>query len=345
MTARVTLTGLLIYCLAATALGQGKPHSVTAHTTVDDKWSHLILSGWDLYAINRDNSKGRTEIHALSGTGDYKTFIKHDESALHATDSNWVFVEAHPRGENGPLPGGPHIAAINMKGTNGKTTIHILKGPNYNQKVFETETALPHTNSNWSFGFDYSNNLWAIDRQGLTTNSTEVHILDAKKGYKQFLRYQQRTALHKTDGEWYFEVEDSALIAMRYNVKKHELERHVMLEKDFGTFTHHSRTEAYIEKPSEWEIHSGPSSGWFAIHKLNTPSRMTEIYYYPGTVARAPDTPRKCICADGSGNTLTRLPEKICKANNDCANPCGSWARGQSEYTLRNGMQTFCRAY
>jgi len=91
------------------------------------------------------------------------------------------------------------------------TSVHVLNGANPRQWLLQSGTILGPTNANWSFASgDYNRDgvadIYAINRRGTGTNSTELHVLNGANP-KQFLLHSG-TILGPTDSDWDFTVGD-----------------------------------------------------------------------------------------------------------------------------------------
>ncbi len=69
----------------------------------------------------------------------------------------------------------------------------------------QTGTALHETGKNFDFGVLPNGDVVAIKKSQTGSNSTEVHILDARSNYKRF-KLQTGTALHETGSNFDFGV-------------------------------------------------------------------------------------------------------------------------------------------
>ncbi len=125
-------------------------------------------------------------------------------TVLQPTTLNWSFVAL----ANGDL------AAVQRRGTQGKTEVHIVAAAdNYQRFALQTETALSATIDNWDFVALPNRDIAGISRVG-SNGQTEIHVLDASKGYKSF-RLQIATALPAADRRWSFGVNgDADLVAI-----------------------------------------------------------------------------------------------------------------------------------
>jgi len=161
----------------------------------------------NLVAIKKGpiTGSGKTEVHRLTASSNYKKYDLQTKTALPITDGNWDFV----------MDSKNNLVAI-KKGPNtgsGKTEVHRLSASsNYLSFDLQTGTALGYTDDNWDFTMDSKDNLVAI-KKGPKTGSgkTEVHRMSASSNYKKF-DLQTGTGLHYTSaaakkGDWVFKMD------------------------------------------------------------------------------------------------------------------------------------------
>lgn len=104
----------------------------------------------DLYAVNRRGGSGQTEVHVLDGASQYQRWSAHAASALHGTDQSWEFLVADHDGD-----GWSDVIGVLRTGGSGRTEVHVLTGPGYDQFAVHVASALhsaaePH----WRFDVD-----------------------------------------------------------------------------------------------------------------------------------------------------------------------------------------------
>ena len=112
--------------------------------------------------------------------------------------------------------GKPDIYCIKKNKTDSKTTeIYILKGDDdYKSFLYQTTTALPETNDDWTFEVgEYNNNgkfnIYCIHKYNTTSKYTEIQILDGNNNYQSFLEPKIiKTSLPETDNNWEFLLRD-----------------------------------------------------------------------------------------------------------------------------------------
>ncbi|MCA6095216.1 VCBS repeat-containing protein, partial [Streptomyces sp. SCA3-4] len=164
----------------------------------------------DLVAVKKSRTgTNSTEVHILSGAGNFQRFVLQTGTALHETDGTFAFTLA-----DWDRDGRPDLVAVKKSrtGTNS-TEVHILSGAsNFQRFALQTGTALHETDDT----FDYAATDWdrdgrpdlvAIKKSRTGTNSTEVHILSGASNFQRFA-LQTGTALHETDDTFDYAATD-----------------------------------------------------------------------------------------------------------------------------------------
>jgi hypothetical protein len=125
------------------------------------------------------------------------SFLLQTGTALHETDDSFEFAVA----------GNGDLFAIKKSNTGtGTTEVHVLSAAStYRQFSLQTGTALHTTGTDFQFLLAANRDLFAIKKRGTGTNSTEVHVLSAASGYRQFV-LQTGTVLHETGSNFSFDV-------------------------------------------------------------------------------------------------------------------------------------------
>ena len=145
----------------------------------DDNWDFCLGDynndgKLDLYTIKKNHTGSKsTEVHILSGSNNFQSWLLQTGTILHETGSNWVFGVSNYSGQ-----GNKDLYCIAKNCTGSKSTeVHILNGSkNFQSWILQTRTKLHETGNNFSF-FAYGNSLYAIKKDG-ENNSTEVHCLN-----------------------------------------------------------------------------------------------------------------------------------------------------------------------
>lgn len=114
-------------------------------------------------------------------------------TALPPTPQTWSFLAL----ANGDL------AAVQRQGAKGMTEVHILSAAdNYQRFSLQSETALPAVDEHWDFVALPNRDIAGVQRAG-ASGKTDIHVLDAGKGYKR-LKLHAPTALPASDRRWSF---------------------------------------------------------------------------------------------------------------------------------------------
>lgn len=176
----------------------------------------------DLYCICKKNTGSHsTEVHILSGSDDFGSFLLQTGTNLHETDNTWKFCLDDFNGD-----GYLDLFCIKKSNTgSGSTEVHILGGnSNYQNFIFQTATALHETGDNWDFGV-WDNNLYCIAKNNTGSHSTEVHVLSGDSNFQNFL-LQTGTQLHETGNDFAFDVYGDKLFAFSKQGQSNSTEVH-----------------------------------------------------------------------------------------------------------------------
>ncbi|HYO74657.1 MAG TPA: RICIN domain-containing protein, partial [Archangium sp.] len=256
------------------ALGQQEQKlsgSTTALGPTDANWAYAVGHNRDLYAIARRGGSGRTEVHVMSASSGYQTFILQIATPI-TTDGNWEFAIANDNGD---------LLAIQKccEGYYGRTVVYVLTRASNYQSYSGYYTPLGYTHGgNWEYAVAPNRDLFAIRKQGAA--STEVYVLSASSNYTQ-LSGQTGTALHPTDGTWEFEVAlNRDVVAIRKaNTGSGRTERHVLdATTGYQSFRIHQATSLGVTD-STWEFEVSNTGALYGIKKSGTGSGRTEVYW------------------------------------------------------------------
>lgn len=208
-----------IYAIAKANTGSGKvevhildgatnyqtwlAHIVTAQPVVGTDETYMFALGsynadgkLDLWMIKRANTgSNSTEVHIMSATSNFSSFIEHTGTALQMTgsDSSWAFLVGDYNHD-----GKADLYTIQKTNTGtGTTEVHVLDGSNRFQTfLLHTGTALQQTGSDDSIAFalaDYNGDgqpdLYAIAKANTTSGKTEVHVLNGASTFSTFLTH------------------------------------------------------------------------------------------------------------------------------------------------------------
>ncbi len=97
------------------------------------------------------------------------------------------------------------LVAINRRGSNNKTDIHLLHAPDYRDYRAHCNSALHNTeNRTWDFAVDSSDHVVAINRQG-SGGTADFHTLDVNRCYQSFLsQMSSQLGSERVSSEAYF---------------------------------------------------------------------------------------------------------------------------------------------
>jgi hypothetical protein len=168
----------------------------------------------DLYAINRQGTSGKTEVHILNGANKFQSYLLHAATALGTTgkDFSWRFDLGDYNRD-----GKSDLYCIARVRVSGKTEVHVLNGANgFQSFLLHQATALAQTGTlnDWDFKLgdfnrDSAPDVYAIKKLG-TSGKTELHVLNGANAFQSYLLHTA-TPLGTTgsDGSWEFELEGS----------------------------------------------------------------------------------------------------------------------------------------
>jgi hypothetical protein len=146
----------------------------TALPETGSNFAFAVAPNRDLVAIKKSKTgTNSTEIHILSAASRYQSFSKQTGTILSETGSNFAFAVAPNR----------DLIAIKKSETGSDSTeIHILSSSsNYQQFSLHTGTALQETGRDVVFAFSSNGDLFAINKRGTATDSTEVTIVNIEQ--------------------------------------------------------------------------------------------------------------------------------------------------------------------
>ena len=127
----------------------------------------------DLYCISKANNGSKsTEIHILSGSTYYQSWLLNTGTILHETNDDWDFGVSNYNGK-----GNKDLYCIFKRNENKQCTeVHILDGSNnYQSWSIQTETKLHVTDEYFDF-YPIDKQLFVISKKG-ANNCTEIHSL------------------------------------------------------------------------------------------------------------------------------------------------------------------------
>lgn len=127
----------------------------------------------------------------------YRVHHTHTRTALGPTDRSRAFA-LNSRGD---------LVAIKKNNTDSRSTeVHVLAAnTSLRQYSLQTGTPLPPTDDTWEFALGPHDDLYAFQKSGTASGTTEVNVLTAASNYQQFA-LRSPTALHDTDETWALRV-------------------------------------------------------------------------------------------------------------------------------------------
>lgn len=184
-----------VHVLAADAAYQAfSRQNNTMLDPTDNTWQFAIAPNRDVYAIKQRNTdSGTTEVIILTVQSGYRIHHAHTRTALGPTDRSWAFA-VNSRGD---------LVAIKKNNTDSRSTeVHVLAAnTSFRQYSLQTGTPLPPTDDTWEFALGPDDDLYAFQKSGTASGTTEVNVLTAASNYQQFA-LRSPTALHDTDETW-----------------------------------------------------------------------------------------------------------------------------------------------
>ena len=201
----------------------------------------------------------------------YQEFCLQTGTALHETDASFEFGVAANR----------DVFAIKKSGTgSGTTEIHVLSAASgYKEFSLQTGTALHPTDQTFEFGIAGNRDVFAIKKSGTGSGTTEIHVLSAASGYREF-SLQTGTALHQTDQTFEFGIAANRDV---FAIKKNgtgtgTTEIHVLsAASGYQQFSVQTGT-ALHPTDQTFEFGIAANRDVFAIKKSVTGSGTTEIH-------------------------------------------------------------------
>ncbi len=164
----------------------------------------------DLYAIKmKDTDSNRTEVHVLDGKTGFRTFLLHAAIPIEISYDIFHFELGDYNAD-----GYPDLFAIKMRKTDSNhTEIHILDGKsNFQKFLSQIPSCLENSHGIFSFALgdfdrDGKIDIYAIKCNHTDSKSTEIHILNGRSNYRNFLLHS-RTTLEEAHDNFAFLVND-----------------------------------------------------------------------------------------------------------------------------------------
>ncbi|KAJ7571522.1 hypothetical protein O6H91_01G167100 [Diphasiastrum complanatum] len=239
-------------------------------------YSFRIAFNQDLFVIKKNDTGTRsTEIHVLSASSGYQSFVLQTGTNLHETDHTFDFAIASNR----------DLFAIKKSGTGSNSTeVHVLSASGkYCRFALQTGTALHETDHKFVFLLAPNNDLVAIQKSGTVSRKTEVKILSAKSTYRSFV-LQTPTALDlpETDDHTFefFMAGDRNLVAInKSGTSTQTSELYVLCaDTNYQTVLLHSSIGLHETINYTWTFGIDIYKNLFAIKKaFCTETQSTEV--------------------------------------------------------------------
>ena len=246
-------------------------HTGTALHETGGEFEFDVLPNGDIVAIKKSGTgTGSTEVHILSAGSGYKSFSLQTGTALHETDEAFSFAVMPNK----------DLVAIMRSGTGSKTTeIYILNGAdNYRSFKLQTGTALHEVGDNFSFDVLPNGDVVAIKKFATGSRTTEIHILDASKGYKEF-RVQTGTALHETGDSFDFTaMPNGDVVAIKKSGTGTKSTEVHILDASRGYQAFRLQMGSKLHETDNSFAFAALGDRIFAIKKRNTGTKTTEIH-------------------------------------------------------------------
>ncbi len=274
---RAWLQAAALGLVASGAAAQGyRLQTPTALPPTTPSWAFVVFDNGDLGGVQRQGSRGKTELHVVGAASDYRRFAVQTETALAAADERWDFVALPSR----------DLMAVLREGRSGKTEVHILDGSrNYGAYTLQTPTALPATDRRWSFGVNGNGDLVCINRLS-TSGRTEVLVLDAAARYGR-VRLQVDTALHATDSTWDFGVLPSGdVVAISRGGDSGRTEVHVLDASQGYTAFKRQVPSPLTTVDAAWRFAVRANGEVFGVRTRDGSSGKTEIHVFSAVAGR-----------------------------------------------------------
>jgi outer membrane protein assembly factor BamB len=193
-------------------------HSTTAFApAVAADWQFFVAGFHgdgqpDLFGVHmRNTGSGQVEVHVLSASSGYQTFILHAATALAAVPvGRFQFALASFAGDR---RSNLYAIALNNTGTNTVEVHALSEASNYGAWVIHSASALPPVgdSSTWQFKIgdqSGSGDLIAIVHTATGSGRTEVHALTRASGYHAFSIHAATPLSYTLDSQFAFTLGD-----------------------------------------------------------------------------------------------------------------------------------------
>ena len=166
----------------------------------------------DLYGVHlRNTGSGKVEVHVLSASSGYQTFILHTATAMGAVPpGQYEFTLAGLAGDH---RADLYVIALNGTGS-GTVEVHAMsEDSNYTSWVVHSTSALPAplSTANWRFLIGDragSGDLIGIAHVATGSGHTEVHALTRASGYRNYSIHTATPLAYTADNQFAFALGD-----------------------------------------------------------------------------------------------------------------------------------------
>lgn len=263
-----------------------------------------VVPAPDLFAVQPTGTGSATvEVHGLSASSGYATFVEHAATALGAVDpAGWRFALV-----GDPETRRPDLYAVKLRGGSGRVEVHVLSAAShYTQFTAHVATALlsPPAGSDvqvavGSYAGDELPDLFWVLPTGTGSGRVEVHVLSAASGWQTFVQHAA-TGLPSAlvhPGQWRFLVGDDGgrgdLVGVFHaGTASGSTEVHVLSQRsDYRDFSLHTATVAgwTDDGTSSWALGDPDRDGRLDVVLLltgpATGTRSTEVHALGGRTA------------------------------------------------------------
>ena len=208
---------------------------------------------------------------AIAQSTKYQTFILHTDTALETAPDNFAFALAPNR----------DLFIIKKRNTGTNTTeVHVLSATSgYKEFSLHTGTALEVAPDDFAFALAPNRDLFIVKKRNTDTKTTEIRVLSAASGYKEF-SLDTDTALEVAPDNFDFALASNLdLFAIKKrNTGTNTTEVHVLsAASKYKQFSLQTGTALEVA-PDDFDFALAPNRDLFVIKKRNTGTNTTEVH-------------------------------------------------------------------
>ena len=267
-----------------------------------------LPSRWTTWSFHNDANGPKNYVYSLGayGSGPWVSLLGGD-AFNHQTSHIILFNSYSPSGGINSLEQTPNNAQGRYWSWSSLSSYQPIRRnrivaspppvPPFTQESFKT--ILHETNSNWQFCVKGWNNDWIVDligikKSGTASNRVEVHILDGKSKYTQFLEHIVTPISPVSDESFEFRIADwngdriqDLLAIKKYATLLNRTEVHILDgASKFQNFLLQASTVLHATN-HQWEFHPGDFNrdgklDLIAIRKAGGDSGKTEVHVLNG---------------------------------------------------------------